>query len=128
VKYSTVLKLPWSCEIVDGRIKDIRGCTIRHMLWGDGSRLRPRENAGPSQPISPDEVHRVPGPDLLQELSEKSGSHQETSDAEESGGGLRLSERVPAPATHEERNREAWSCRKLRLSLMLGDSTSTNGR
>jgi hypothetical protein len=25
VKYSTVLKLPWSCEIVHGRIKDIRG-------------------------------------------------------------------------------------------------------
>jgi len=28
---------------------------------------------GPNQPISPDDVHRVLGPDLLQKLSEKSG-------------------------------------------------------
>jgi len=28
---------------------------------------------GPNQPISPDDVHRVLGPDLLKQLSEKSG-------------------------------------------------------
>jgi len=28
---------------------------------------------GPNQPISQDEVHKVLGPDLLQQLSEKSG-------------------------------------------------------
>src|SRR4029078_9867559 len=28
---------------------------------------------GPNQPISPDEVHKALGPDLLQQLSEKSG-------------------------------------------------------
>ena len=28
---------------------------------------------GPNQPISPDEVHKVLGPELLQQLSEKSG-------------------------------------------------------
>jgi len=31
------------------------------------------EGTGPNQPISQDEVHKVLGPDLLQQLSEKSG-------------------------------------------------------
>lgn len=40
---------------------------------GLGATVRSWVGTGPNQPISPDEVHRVLGPDLLQQLSEKSG-------------------------------------------------------
>jgi uncharacterized protein YidB (DUF937 family) len=40
---------------------------------GLGATVTSWVGTGPNQPISPDEVHRVLGPELLQQLSEKSG-------------------------------------------------------
>ena len=40
---------------------------------GLGGTVRSWVGTGPNQPISPDEVHRVLGPDLLKQLAEKSG-------------------------------------------------------
>jgi uncharacterized protein YidB (DUF937 family) len=40
---------------------------------GLGATVTSWVGTGPNHPISPDEVHRVLGPDLLQQLSEKSG-------------------------------------------------------
>jgi uncharacterized protein YidB (DUF937 family) len=40
---------------------------------GLGATVRSWVGTGPNQPISPADVHRALGPDLLQQLSEKSG-------------------------------------------------------
>ena len=40
---------------------------------GLGPTVKSWVGTGPNQPISPADVHRVLGPDLLQQLSEKSG-------------------------------------------------------
>jgi uncharacterized protein YidB (DUF937 family) len=40
---------------------------------GLGATVKSWVDTGPNQPISPDEVHKALGPDLLQQLSEKSG-------------------------------------------------------
>jgi uncharacterized protein YidB (DUF937 family) len=40
---------------------------------GLGATVQSWVGTGPNQPISPNEVHRTLGPDLLQQLSEKSG-------------------------------------------------------
>ena len=40
---------------------------------GLGTTVKSWVGTGPNQPISQDEVHKVLGPDLLQQLSEKSG-------------------------------------------------------
>jgi uncharacterized protein YidB (DUF937 family) len=40
---------------------------------GLGATVQSWVGTGPNQPISQDEVHKVLGPDLLQQLSEKSG-------------------------------------------------------
>ena len=40
---------------------------------GLGPTVKSWVGTGPNQPISPDEVHKVLGPDLLQQLSAKSG-------------------------------------------------------
>jgi uncharacterized protein YidB (DUF937 family) len=40
---------------------------------GLGATVRSWVGTGPNRPISADEVHKAPGPDLLQQLSEKSG-------------------------------------------------------
>ena len=40
---------------------------------GLGSTVRSWVSTGPNQPISPDDVQRTLGPDLLQQLSQKSG-------------------------------------------------------
>jgi uncharacterized protein YidB (DUF937 family) len=40
---------------------------------GLGTTVRSWVGTGPNQPISPEDVHRVLGPDLLQQLSQKSG-------------------------------------------------------
>jgi uncharacterized protein YidB (DUF937 family) len=40
---------------------------------GLGPTVKSWVSTGPNQPISPDEVQRVLGPDLLQQLSQKSG-------------------------------------------------------
>jgi uncharacterized protein YidB (DUF937 family) len=38
-----------------------------------GSTVKSWIGTGPNQPISPDEVHKALGPDLLQQLAAKSG-------------------------------------------------------
>ncbi len=40
---------------------------------GLGPTVKSWVGTGPNQPISPDDLHRALGPDLLQQLSEKSG-------------------------------------------------------
>ena len=40
---------------------------------GLGPTIQSWVGTGPNQPISPDDVHKALGPDLLQKLSEKSG-------------------------------------------------------
>jgi len=40
---------------------------------GLGTTVQSWVGTGPNQPISPDEVHKALGPDLLQQLSQKSG-------------------------------------------------------
>jgi uncharacterized protein YidB (DUF937 family) len=40
---------------------------------GLGGTVKSWVGTGPNQPISPEEVHKALGPDLLQQLSEKSG-------------------------------------------------------
>jgi len=40
---------------------------------GLGATVQSWVGTGPNQPISPNEVHKTLGPDLLQQLSEKSG-------------------------------------------------------
>jgi uncharacterized protein YidB (DUF937 family) len=40
---------------------------------GLGATVKSWVGTGPNQPISPDEVHKALGPDLLQQLSQKSG-------------------------------------------------------
>jgi uncharacterized protein YidB (DUF937 family) len=40
---------------------------------GLGATIQSWVGTGPNQPISPNEVHKTLGPDLLQQLSEKSG-------------------------------------------------------
>ena len=40
---------------------------------GLGGTVRSWVGTGPNQPISPEEVHKVLGPELLQQLSQKSG-------------------------------------------------------
>ena len=40
---------------------------------GLGATVRSWVGTGPNQPVSPDEVHKVIGPDLLQQLAAKSG-------------------------------------------------------
>jgi uncharacterized protein YidB (DUF937 family) len=40
---------------------------------GLGATVRSWVGTGPNQPISPDQVHQVLGPDLMRQLSEKSG-------------------------------------------------------
>src|SRR5436190_19324323 len=40
---------------------------------GLGATVKSWVGTGPNQPVSPDEVHKALGPDLMQQLSEKSG-------------------------------------------------------
>jgi len=40
---------------------------------GLGTTVKSWVGTGPNQPISPDEVHKALGPELLQQLAEKSG-------------------------------------------------------
>ena len=40
---------------------------------GLGATVNSWVGTGPNQPISPDQVHKVVGPDLLQQLADKSG-------------------------------------------------------
>lgn len=51
----------------------LQGVVSQFEKNGLGETVKSWVGTGPNQPISPDEVHKVLGPDLLQQLSEKSG-------------------------------------------------------
>jgi uncharacterized protein YidB (DUF937 family) len=51
----------------------LQGVVSQFEKNGLGATVKSWVATGPNQPISPDEVHRVLGPDLLQQLSAKSG-------------------------------------------------------
>lgn len=51
----------------------VQGVVNEFEQKGLGATVKSWVSTGPNQPISPDEVHRVLGPDLLQQLAQKSG-------------------------------------------------------
>ena len=63
-------------SVVNGIIEKhggLQGVVSEFEKNGLGATVKSWVGTGPNQPISPDEVHRVLGPELLQELSAKSG-------------------------------------------------------
>jgi uncharacterized protein YidB (DUF937 family) len=63
-------------SVVNGIIEKhggLRGVVSEFEKNGLGTTVRSWVGTGPNQPISPDDVRRVLGPDLLQQLSQKSG-------------------------------------------------------
>src|SRR6478735_11577380 len=63
-------------SVVSGIIEKhggIQGVVCEFERNGLGPTVRSWVGTGPNQPISPADVHRALGPDLLQQLSEKSG-------------------------------------------------------
>ena len=62
--------------VVNGIIEKhggLQGVVSEFERNGLGATVRSWVGTGPNQAISPDEVHRVLGPDLLQQLAQKSG-------------------------------------------------------
>jgi uncharacterized protein YidB (DUF937 family) len=51
----------------------VQGVVSEFEKNGLGATVQSWVRTGPNHPISPDEVHKVLGPDLLRQLSEKSG-------------------------------------------------------
>ncbi len=51
----------------------LQGVVSEFEKSGLGTTVKSWVGTGPNQPISPDEVQKVLGPDLLQQLSQKSG-------------------------------------------------------
>jgi uncharacterized protein YidB (DUF937 family) len=51
----------------------VQGLIGKFQQQGLGETVNSWVSTGPNKPISPDEVHRVLGPELLQQLSAKSG-------------------------------------------------------
>jgi uncharacterized protein YidB (DUF937 family) len=51
----------------------VQGVVNQFEKNGLGPTVKSWVGTGPNQPISPDDVHKVLGPDLLQQLSQKSG-------------------------------------------------------
>jgi uncharacterized protein YidB (DUF937 family) len=51
----------------------LQGVVSQFEKNGLGATVQSWVGTGPNQPISPDDVHRVIGPDLLQQLAAKSG-------------------------------------------------------
>ena len=51
----------------------LQGLINKFQQQGFGETVNSWVSTGPNKPISPDEVHRALGPDLLQQLSAKSG-------------------------------------------------------
>jgi uncharacterized protein YidB (DUF937 family) len=51
----------------------VQGVVSEFEKNGLGTTVKSWVGTEPNQPISPDDVHKVLGPDLLQQLSEKSG-------------------------------------------------------
>jgi uncharacterized protein YidB (DUF937 family) len=63
-------------SVVNGILEQhggLQGVISQFEQSGLGGTVKSWVGTGPNQPISPDEVHRVLGPDLLQQLSAKSG-------------------------------------------------------
>src|SRR5262245_11726131 len=63
-------------SIVNGIIEKhggVQGLVSEFEKNGFGETVKSWVGTGPNQPISPDGVHKALGPDLLQQLSEKSG-------------------------------------------------------
>jgi len=59
----------------------LQGVVSEFERGGLGATVQSWVGTGPNKPVSPDDVHRVLGPDLLQQLSAKSGlSVQELSE------------------------------------------------
>jgi uncharacterized protein YidB (DUF937 family) len=63
-------------SVVNGILEQhggVQGVVSEFEKNGLGSTVRSWVSTGPNQPVSPDEVHKVIGPDLLQQLAAKSG-------------------------------------------------------
>src|SRR3981189_757933 len=63
-------------SVVNGVIEKhggLQGVVSEFERNGLGATVQSWVGTGPNQPISPDEVHRTLGPELLQQLSQKSG-------------------------------------------------------
>jgi uncharacterized protein YidB (DUF937 family) len=63
-------------SVVNGIIEKhggLQGVITEFEKNGLGATVTSWVGTGPNQPISPEEVHKALGPDLLQQLSEKSG-------------------------------------------------------
>ena len=63
-------------SVVNGIIEKhggLQGVVSEFEKNGLGATVQSWVGTGPNQPILPDEVHKTLGPDLLQQLSEKSG-------------------------------------------------------
>ena len=63
-------------SVVSGIIEKhggLQGVVSEFENKGLGATVKSWVGTGPNQPISPDEVHKVLGPDLLEQLSAKSG-------------------------------------------------------
>ncbi len=63
-------------SVVNGIIEKhggLQGVVSEFERNGLGSTVRSWVGTGPNQPISPDEVHKTLGPELLQQMSAKSG-------------------------------------------------------
>ena len=63
-------------SVVNGIIEQhggLQGVVNEFEKNGLGATVRSWVGSGPNQPISPDEVHKALGPDLLQQLAAKSG-------------------------------------------------------
>jgi len=63
-------------SVVNGIIEKhggLQGVVSEFEKNGLGATVKSWVGPGPNQPISPDEVHKILGPDLLRQLSEKSG-------------------------------------------------------
>jgi len=63
-------------SVVNGIIEKhggLQGVVSEFEKNGLGATVQSWVGTGPNQPISPDEVHKALGPELLQQLSEKSG-------------------------------------------------------
>ena len=63
-------------SVVSGIIEKhggVQGIVSQFEKNGLGNTVKSWVGTGPNDPISPDEVHKALGPDLLKQLSEKSG-------------------------------------------------------
>ena len=63
-------------SVVNGILEQhggVQGVVSEFEKNGLGATVRSWVSTGPNQPVSPDEVHKVIGPDLLQQLAAKSG-------------------------------------------------------